>query len=271
MKKILLCVISLFSILHIGEIYAQSWVLLEEKSIKEIKQNIDKLNSDKNLIAQEYWEFKLTTQLSSFFKIDLSQDEIKSIEILITKYNINFSQINEELITVAKNLEDTAAIKIQLLESKKQLYLDLLPFVDELKYNDYITFIKWDATITKKHAEVNSQIVATKEVYNQKVTKIEEKIIQNREKMDMRLQKVISEKIDEKIETMKNNDTFIKLSDETKVQVIEKAIDKVNLNIATLEKIESQDRNILQKINLYHLLNDKLLIFKSSISIEQKK
>jgi len=265
MKKILICVISLFSILHAGEIYAQSWDILEEKSIKEIKQNIEKLNSDRNLISNEYSEFKLESDLSSYFKKLLSQEDIKSIEILITQYNQDFNTLNQELLDKAKNLDDTTQLKNQLLQIKKDLYLNLLPYIDQDKYQEYISFIRWDATIAKKQVEVKSEIITTKEIYNQKVTKIEEKIIENREKMALRLEKVVSVKIDEKIESMKNSDSFKNLPSHLQVQVLEKTIDKVNLNISTLETIEPQDRNVEQKINLYHLLNDKLITFKSSI------
>lgn len=268
MKKLLICVISVLSILHTSDIYAQTWEILEDKSIKEIKQNIEKLNSDKNLISSEYSEFKWEANLSSYFKSLLSQEDIKSIEILITKYNQDFNNLNTQLLDQAKNLDDTTEIKNQLLQIKKDLYLNLLPYIDQNKYQEYLSFIRWDATISKKQVEVKSEIIATKEIYNQKVTKIEGKIIENRQKMAERLEKVIADKIDEKIESMKNSESFKNLPNDLQVQVLEKTIEKVNTNIWVLESIENKDRNIQQKIDLYYLLNDKLYIFKSSIEVK---
>lgn len=271
MKKILLWVISLLSILHVGEIYAQTWDILEDKSIKEIKQNIEKLNSDKNIISNEYSEFKLESDLSSYFKPLLSREELQSIEILITKYNKQFNELNSLLLIQAKNLEDTSETKNQLLQIKKDLYLNLLWFVDANKYQEYLVFIRWDAIISKKQVDVKSQIATTTEIYDKKVTKIEARIIENRQEMAVRLEKVISDKIDEKINTIKSNASFQKLPNNLQVEVLEKTIEKVNINISALETVEMKDSNIKQKINLYYLLNDKLLIFKNSIQEKQKK
>ncbi len=271
MKKILLWVISLLSILHVGEIYAQTWDILEDKSIKEIKQNIEKLNSDKNIISNEYSEFKLESDLSSYFKPLLSREELQSIEILITKYNKQFNELNSLLLIQAKNLEDTSETKNKLLQIKKDLYLSLLWFVDTNKYQEYLVFIRWDAIISKRQVDVKSQIATTTEIYDKKVTKIEAKIIENREEMAVRLEKVISDKIDEKINTIKSNASFQKLPNNLQVEVLEKTIEKVNINISALETVEMKDSNIKQKINLYYLLNDKLLIFKNSIQQTQKK
>ncbi len=271
MKKLLIWVISLLSILHSGEIYAQTWDILEDKSIKEIKQNIEKLNSDKNLISNEYSEFKLWSDLSSYFKPLLSKEELQSIEILITKYNKQFNELNSLLLSQAKNLEDTSEVKNQLLQIKKDLYINLLWFVDAQKYQEYLWFIRWDATISKKQVEVKSQIASTKEIYDKKVTRIESKIIENRKKMALRLEKVISDKIDEKINSIKNSPNFQKLPNHLQVEILEKTIEKVNINISSLETLEDNESNVEQKIDLYYLLNDKLLIFKNSIHAQKKQ
>jgi hypothetical protein len=49
--------------------------------------------------------------------------------------------------------------------------------------------------------------------------------------MAERLEKVIADKIDEKIESMKNSESFKNLPNDLQVQVLEKTIEKVNTNI----------------------------------------
>ncbi|MGB2110704.1 MAG: hypothetical protein ACPHY8_01980 [Patescibacteria group bacterium] len=93
--------------------------------------------------------------------------------------------------------------------------------------------------------------------------------MENRKQMALRLEKVISDKIDEKIDGMKNSQSFQKLPNHLQVEVLEKTIEKVNISISALESVNLNDSNIEQKINLYYLLNDKLLIFKDSIEKKQ--
>lgn len=271
MKKILLWVISLISILSCAQIYAQTWEILEDKSIKEIKQNIEKLNSDKNLISNEYSEFKLESNVSSYFKKSLSKEDITSIEKLITQYNLQYSELNTVLLNKAKILESNDDIKNQLLQIKKDLYINLLPYIDSDKYQEYIVFIRWDVIISKKQAEVKSEIATNKQIYDKKVTNIESKIIANRIHLAERIEKVISVKIDEKINTMKDSSSFKSLPKHLQLEILEKTIQKVNINISALELMDSKDINIAQKIELYYLLNDKLLIFKNSIQETKKK
>ena len=174
MKKILIWVISILSIFHVSDIYAQTWDVLEEKSIKEIKQNIEKLNSDKNLISTEYSEFKLESDLSSYFKTSLPREDLQNIEILIKKYNVEFTTLNDQLSLLAKNLENTEEVETKLLQLKKDLYLNLLTYINPNKYQEYLEFIRWDATISKKQVEVKSEIISSTEIYEKKVNRIEE-------------------------------------------------------------------------------------------------
>ena len=268
MKKILLWVISILSILHFGEIYAQTWEIIEDKSIKEIKQNIEKLNSDKNLISNQYSEFKYESNLATYFKSNLKRIDIQNIETLITKYNETFTELNKELIAKAKNLENTQETKNKILQAKKDMYLGMLDYIDPNKYSQYLEYIRWDATISKKQVEIRSEIVSKEEIYEKKVTTIEKKIEQNKLEVAQRLEKVISDKIDEKITEMKNNDSFNQLSIDLQVQVIEKTLEKVNLTIESLKQLEQKDINTNQKINLYYILNDKLIEFRNDLLLE---
>ncbi len=269
MKKIILWVIGLISILNCVQIHAQTWEILKDKSIKEIKQNIEKLNSDKNLISNQYSEFKIESNISSYFKKTLSNDDITNIEKLIAQYNLQYNELNVLLLHKAKKLESNEEIKNQLLQVKKDLYISLLEYIDSDKYAEYVNFIRWDATISKKQVEVKSEIASTKQIYDKKVTNIESKIIANRIHLAERINRVVAVKIDEKIKTMKDSPNFKNLPKHLQLEVLEKTIQKVNVNISALESIESKNGNITQKIELYYLLNDKLLIFKNSI--QQKK
>lgn len=271
MKKILLWLISILSILHFGEIYAQTWEILEDKSIKEIKQNIEKLNSDKNLISNQYTEFKYESNLATYFKSDLTRVDIGNIETLINQYNERFSELNQELIIAAKNLENTQEIRNQILQAKKDMYLEMLEYIDSNKYNQYLDYIRWDATISKKQVDIRSEIVSKEEIYEKKVTTIEKKIEQNKIEVAQRLEKVISDKIDEKISDMKNNESFNKLSIDLQVQVIEKTIEKVDSTIESLKLLDQKDININQKIDLYYILKDKLIEFRNDLLLKKEQ
>lgn len=264
MNKIILLVISIFSILNVIAVQAQTWDTLEDKSIKEIKQDIEKLHTDRNTLNNQ---FTILTQNNNFvsylvkndyFRNNINRYELANIEKLITWYNKNYIKINNQLLDKAKNLEDIYGEKIKLLTLKKDLYQSLIQYIKPSQYEDYLVFIKWDAKIIKEDIDVKWKLISNKELLSTKVTLIEEKIQVERKRMALHLKESVSIKIDEKIKLISQNEKFLKLSPELQSAVIQKTIQKVENAIKNMEEKLIDDNILSQKIEIYQILHQKL-------------
>lgn len=264
MNKIILWVIGIFSILYITSVQALTWNILEDKSIKEIKKNIEKLHIDRNTLNNQ---FTVLTQNNNFvsylvkndyFRNNITRNELDNIERLIIWYNRNYIKINNQLLEKAKNLEDIYNEKIKLLSLKKDLYQSLIQYIRPSQYEQYLDFIKWDAQIIKEDIDVKWKLISNKEILTSKVSLIEEKIQIERKRMSLHLKKSISMKIDEKIQLISQNEKFLKLRPELQALIIQKTIKKVTGVIAKFEEKIDDDNILSQKIEIYEILHQKL-------------
>ena len=271
MKKILL-IISIFYILLWNNTYAESWEIMKSKSIKEIKNNIDKLYVDRNNIKNELTILTQDNNFISylvnnwFFRENISRDELTNIEFLIRNYNKAYSDVHTTLLDKSKNLEDISVEKKLLLDIKKDLYQKLINYIQQNKFKEYLDFIRNDANILKKDSDVKYSLIQNKEVLTSKVLKIEERIQEERKIMSNHLKSRVWNEIDKKINNIKNNQKFITLSDDFKYKVIEKTINRVDEAIYKTKELQNKDNILQQKIEIYELLKVKLIEYHDTLN-----
>ena len=263
MKKILL-IISIFYVCFWNIAHANTWKILENKSINEIKENINQLYIDRNNVKNQLTILTQDNNFISylvnndFFRNEITESDLKNIELLVINYNNLYKQTNNELLDKSKNLEDISAEKKYLLDIKKDLYQSLIPYIKQSRFNEYLIFIKWDAQIVKKDNDIKYDLIQNKELLTTKVSKIEKRIQEERKIMSEKLKILVSEKIDEKINTIKTNERFLSLTPELQAKVIMKTIQKVEQRIEETNKLNTKDVILDQKIEVYTLLHDKL-------------
>lgn len=275
MRKTLI-IISVFYISLLNTSFAETWQVIESKSINEIKEDINQLHVDRNNINNE---LTILTQDNNFisylvnswyFRDNINKDELRKIEFLVKNYNYKYTITNTSLLDKSKNLEDISAEKKYLLEIKKNLYQDLIGYIKQDRFKEYLIFIKWDASILKRDNDIKYSLIQNKEVLITKVTKIEEKIQEQRNLMSANIKKIVEIKIDEKINSIKNNPKFISLSNELQATVIMKTIEKVELRIENTKILNTSDTILDQKIEVYELLHTKLMQYYDTLNIKKE-
>lgn len=225
-----------------------------QKTLKELKNNIEDLKEEKinlnekiQLLIEENWELK------SFFKQNLTLEDLNNIKNIIYSYNTYGKTIEEDLKTNAKNLESSPEEKKILLNEKSDAYKKLIPFIDESKKDNYLEFVKWDLIIFKEKWDINEKIYLNEEVLTKKVEDLKEKIVKNKEIIDDKIEKVITDKTLEKINFLKNSESFNKLKNSQKKEIILKIIDKIKSKVSILEKDWQKYNLSYKKIEMYNL------------------
>jgi hypothetical protein len=77
------------------------------------------------------------------------------------------------LVAKASNLEDTYEEKKKLLEEKKDLYKNLVPFIKAEQVKEYLEYVRQDAQILKEKQQVDTKLIMNTEIINNKVQRIE--------------------------------------------------------------------------------------------------
>ena len=88
----------------------------------------------------------------------------------------------------------------------------------------------------------------------------------HRESLDLKFKTLMEEKINEKIETLRSNEKFKNLDTNLQITVVNKVIEKIKIQIATLQSIIDQTDALTRKLEVYRILLWKLEEFKGSLN-----
>lgn len=232
------------------------------KTIKELKDNIQSLDEEDKSIRLKDEFLKENSDFRSFFKEDLSIKDIDDIKEILELYKIYSSRLDQKLTTESKNLLETTETKDSLIEQRKDLFKKLVPYIDISKIDDYLEYVKSDAYLLKEKKEIKDDIIRKKWIIDEKITHLKEKIEEHKKTLDSRIIWIVNEKMDAKIDDIKNNPWFMSLEIEKKIEIIKKTIDKIREN---LESIDKEEKSNEKKLEIYKIAIEKLEWFLNSL------
>lgn len=247
-----------------------SWATNKE-TISEISTKIKELWEDQVQESDNKKIFLETYRFNQYFKRNLSEEDKTTIRAIAEKYVISTRDLEEELTSLLnniqqdntisdENLEKIESTKTSILESKKELYKDLTPFVDIKKYEDYLEYISQEVRNDKKTKDISSKLVIQKIKLSEKVTTIEEKIEANHEKLNNDINLIIEARIEKKISEFVNHPKFMKLSDQAKTKVLDITLRKIKIRISNIENnsINTSSQLLTRKKDTYLLIAEKI-------------
>lgn len=269
MKKILVLLVWFLSItIPSNNIYAFStWeiALAQDKWIKELSTEIHTLKESEKIIKEESKVLQDKDMLLSFFRDDLTRVELRRIEKIISSFKFHRNYLENEFKEKAKNLEDVTETKEDIIYQRKSLYKDLAPYIKQDQIKNYLDYVKSDAESIQNKNNISVQIIANKEILNNKLSLIEWRIKENKETLNKQLEDAVIKKIDYKINQLKTNKKFAELDKNLKAKVIDKTIVKVKIRILNIENKSDLTDLESQKLDLYKLLKSSLEKYKDSL------
>lgn len=238
--KIIFIVLFILSIF--GKVSASTWV-----TIVELKQNIAMLQEKQKEIYENTPDLSSISDVKEFLKIDLTASQIEEINKIIKDYN-DFK--------LQKNVQDYDK---KLLNIKKETYKKIIVYVDTENLQDYLAYIKESLEAIKQDNLIKDEISKNKEILEEKVTVIKEKIKINKDEFESDINELITTKIDEKLQLFKDNKDFQKLDLEKRQYILEKIIK--NVQIKKEKKVSSWITVWKIELYVYDLLIEKLQKF----------
>ncbi|PID87395.1 hypothetical protein CSB07_01750 [Candidatus Gracilibacteria bacterium] len=234
------------------------------KTIRYLKNKLNKLNNkNDDLKAQVEKMIKETGNLKNFFRDDLSQKELSDLKEIFSLYKIYSNRINKKFNKNIKKLVETEEEKKKLLLEKSLAYKRLTKYIKIEKKEEFLEFIKSDLEITKEKKDLEENLYKNNNALSRKVAIIKEKIKENNQILDEKLRKLITEKVNEKIENLKNNPKFKTLTNKEKKAVFNKSISKINMKIKQM-KNNLNDLN-KKKLELYNIIKNRLIELNNSL------
>ena len=269
-KKIIITLfVFIITVFSQNTAFCASWTINNDnnKTIKQLNTEVKELKEEKKEIDKKKQELQNILIKSWFLKDNLNPKVKERIKLLIDWYKIQKKQYEKILVSKSLSLESTKDTKMKLIELKKELYANLVPYIEKDKLKDYLEFVKKDLYTLKEDKEIKESSIKKNIILKEKVDKIKEKIIEHKKQTQKTLKEVIIKKIDVKIEQFKTSEKFNKLSQEDKSKVIDYIIKKIDKRISEMNNIENKTEILNTKIDIYKILKEKFLKLKEEIEL----
>lgn len=238
-----------------------SWELIDEdknKTIKELQSEVKTLDLEIKTNNIKINKLKRTLKIEDFFKTDLSLEEKINLKNFLDIYNYQKEKLAQTLEQESWKLEETENIVNEVVENRKDIYKKLVPYVNKDKFSEYLEFIKQDLEILKENTGIKDDTIKKNTILKEKVETIKEKIEEHKEALILKLQELIDEKIEEKINSFKNSEKFLNLEKEQKENVVKSIMLKVDEQIEELNKLENKTSIWISKSEMYDIIKQKL-------------
>lgn len=262
MKKIIFILITLFVFSFSQRIYASnSGVFSDGKTIKNLKKDIESINKTKANLDSSLNTFLEEHKIDSYLKKWLSTIDYQNIQNIGFTYNSKIGDIEEKINRTEKD-EELQKLHNALVESRKDLYKSLLPYIDAKSIKSYLNYVE---NSTKNFIEKNNLSLSQLKIqnnYSKKVEALEKKIQENKDYLDDVIKNLIEQKFDEKFSQFMEMPSFTKLSTSEKIKTLETVVERLNAKVDSLKTnmnydsiyIESEKR----KLEIYQVLIRKL-------------
>lgn len=236
-----------------------SWNLNDQnKTIKELNSEVKRLDKERVTANIKIYKLKSLTSISDFLKDDLSEIEISELKDITYTYNQHKEELEKRFKEESESLNEIWKIEKQLIENKKDIYKELIPYIKKEKFKEYLDFIKNDVLALKETTQIKDNTIKKNIILKEKVENIKEKIIEHKETISEKLKALITLKVNEKVNNFKLSERFKELELYQKEELIKKMIYKTDEVIESLSLVEYKTTVLIQKIEIYKLIKEKL-------------
>jgi len=258
-----ICVIS--SYFSIGTFFSYAdETITEEKpqSIRELGENIQELQEEKDQLEYEWNNFIIEwNTLSDLVKVDLTDTDKSNIEAIVDAYVKKNQEYTTQLNFLVTSWQDREKIKSQkddIIKNKISFYSGLLPYINSDKSVEFKNYIDSDIKLNEKSKIVSSEIERKNIERTERVEALQERIQDNKELLRTSIEERVTKLVKARLEVFTSNEWFQKLSNEQKIIIFSKLVQKIEVLIIHLEAKEDKTSIIEEKIILYWVVQDIL-------------
>lgn len=235
-------------------VFWASWDIdSKPETLREMSEKIGDLKQEKELLDFKWKTFRVWNEnLWDLIKTDLTEEETDALESLILEYSEDKENFEEDIEEALADWDDAEIIHKALLSLKQNFYMSLLPYLQESKIEEFKTYITSDINYREKSNEVAVQISQKNVERDERVVELQEKIKTHREKLNEQIRIKASERIKGKLDAFVNQEKFINLSSDSKIQLFERL----------LERLEERRERTLQTTSDQSLIEENEVLYE---------
>ena len=245
-----------------------SWIIQKEdwtKTIKELKQEVKTIDEQKEESDKQLDELKKELLVKKFFKVNLNYTEKNKLNKLIRDYKKRKQELNNAIIIKSRGLKDTVEIKKKLLLNEKDLYWDLIEYIDINKYDEYIQYIKKNIIIVNRKSNLDSSSAQKEVIIQEKVDNIKEKIQEHNKITTDNTIILLNTKISKILLKLTKKEKFKNLNKNWKIKLFDNLISVIDKKLDVLKKKPNLSKTQEIIIENKNKILENIKIFKANI------
>lgn len=244
-----------------------TWDQLEGQTIREMQENIQALEQEKNLLDFKWNNFKIgNSSLWNLIRTDLDTSEQTQLINLVEQYNSEKNIWEQNVKTIIENQWDDTTQRKELVLLKKDFYSNLIPYVSQENLQELMTYIGTDLSLNQKSKDVDIEILKIKNSKNQRVKILQDKIEDNNKVLRESIENKIATQIKPKLDIFTTQWDFSKLPNQNKIEVFERVITKLEYESIRLTNLRNSTSIVEEKIIVFRVVINLLENYKNSWS-----
>jgi len=266
MKKffLILCV-TIVNFLYGESVFWSSWDLNSSFTVREMQENIETLEQEKNLLEFKWKNFKIgSSSLWEILDKNLSPQERDNLYDIVELYSSQKSSGESILKSIINTNGNPTQQRRNLILLKKDFYTSIKSYISPDKLDAFLSYIETDLSLNEKSKDVDSQI---QKIQNKKIERVDyyqAKIEDNNKVLRESIENKISTRIRLKLDIFVAQWSFSELSNSSKISIFDNLISKIDTESIRLGQIENSTSIIEEKILLFRVVVDILKEYTTS-------
>lgn len=225
----------------------------QPETLNEMQSNIKTLEREKVRLEFKWNTFRIGNEnLGDLLRLDITPAEKISLETLITNYSALRNKTQQDLDNAIERWQDSNTFQNKLLELKRDLYKELIPYIEPTKISAFRSYIESDISFNEKSKKVAVEIEEKQTKRDERVEEIQDKIEDNAETLREQIKKKLTLSLQNKLDAFIAQEKFQALEDSSKIFLFERLITKLN----------SKKRSLQETLNPTSIIEERILLYE---------
>ncbi len=252
----------------VQSVFWASWNLINLNSASEKPQTLREMQEVNQDLEQEQqnlefkWvTFRSTSALWDFLKKDLSDLEREELEMIVVNYSKKIERLEKKIETTQEDTEILQKLRKDVLLLKQNFYKNLIVYMQVEKLNDFLRYINLDLSYREKSKDVAIELDRKNIERNERVAEIQEKIKDNTKRLHNQIKLKIMRRVWEKLDSFVSQKKFQSLSNQGRIQIFEKLIEKLSQKKQKLKSTSEATSFLEEKLLIYEIVEKMLFSY----------
>lgn len=236
----------------------QSFASDTGQTLDALSQKIQQLKKQNELLGEKIFSlYKEYENLFALINKNITGDEKKMIYATVLDLKNSKETYEKKIREAISSWSSIEPIQEEMFQKYLYLFQTLLPYVDEGKKEEYITYVRKHLTATKEKKDVAVDLLRTEMLFLERLQTLKNRILLHQESLQSKIEQAAIDKIESKIQEIEKK--YGALPVEKKREMYMELVSVLEEKITELENSNLSKNYIQLRKNIFEKMIQKIL------------